>query len=101
MTYASAVYAVGGDGKRADRETVEAVGQVDGVARADEHERGKRDVEPTEVGNQLLEERKDQPRVVQVVAPRATSARDRRPKRDDELQAHLLAGQQSTRRRGA
>ncbi len=39
----------GRDGERTDRQAVEAVGQVDGVRRADQHEHGERHVQQAEV----------------------------------------------------
>ena len=51
------------DRKRADGEPVEAVGQVHGVRRADQHDNRKRDVPPAEIRNERLEKRKDQPGV--------------------------------------
>ncbi len=83
----------GGDGERADRESVEPVGEVDGIAGADQHECRKRHVEPAEVGNQLLEEREDEPRVVQVVR-RQPHQRQADQQRHHDLQPHLLAREQ-------
>ena len=54
----------GGDRERADRQAVEAVGQVHGVRPGHQHEHRERQVAPAEIGNQPLEEREDQPGVV-------------------------------------
>src|SRR5262252_41088 len=53
------------DRHRADRETVEAVGQIHGVGPPDEEEDRERHVLPSQIQNQPLEEREDEPRVVQ------------------------------------
>ena len=84
-----------GDREDADRQTVEAVGQVDGVRLGDQHEHRERQVPPAEIRNQPLEERKDQPRVVDALLLRARAAR-RRPRAPiSDLAAHLVARQQA------
>ena len=48
----------GRHGKDADGQPVEPVGQVDGVRPGDTDERGEEHVDPAEIGNEALEERK-------------------------------------------
>ena len=79
-----------GDRERADRQTVEAVGQVDGVR----HTRPARTPRTAgshqpEIRNQPLEERKDQPRVVGAVSAPAPAARRRRRCATSDLQPIL------------
>ena len=64
----------GRDREDADRQAVEAVGQVDGVRLGDEHEHRERHVAPAEIRNEALEEREDQPRVVEARRARARAA---------------------------
>ena len=47
----------GRDREHADRQAIEAVGQVDRVGRPDQDQRREGDVEPADVGNEPLEER--------------------------------------------
>ena len=62
------MYAVSGNREDADRQAVEPVGEVHGVGFGDEHEHGERQIPDAQIGNEALEERKDEPRVVQALA---------------------------------
>ena len=46
----------GGDGKDADRETIEAVREIDRVARANQHQDGEPRVQPVQVRYEPFEE---------------------------------------------
>ena len=80
----------GGDRKRADRQAIESIGEVHRVRRGDEHEDGERQVPPAQFRNEPLEERKNEPRVVDVVlGQHQQDDADRRG--DQNLVAHLVA----------
>ena len=73
-----------GDADQPDGQTVQAVGQVDGVGRADDDDHDKRNVEPAQVDEQLLHERHGQMGAVGVAGwyrkmAMATEARICRP----------------------
>jgi hypothetical protein len=83
----------GSDRKRADREAIEAVGQVHGVRCADEHDNRKEHVAPAQVGNQRFEERENQPRVVErrLVVVRQVNQHRANQQGHDDLAEDLVA----------
>ncbi len=83
----------GRDREDADREAVEAVGQVHGIRFGDQHEHREREVADAEVRNQVLEEREDEPGVVEAVALQ-DQQRDADRHADEDLKPHLVARQQ-------
>ena len=64
----------GGDAEHADRQAVEAVGEVHRVGPADADERREQHVDPAEIRDAALEEREDEVRVVQIDAASAPAA---------------------------
>ncbi len=84
------------DGEHADRQSVEAVGEVDFVGGADEKDHGEHHVEPPEIRNEALEEWKDQARAVQRgLVIRQQQQRQTDGRRGDDLPAHLVAWEQA------
>src|SRR5688572_6550655 len=85
--------------ERADREAVEAVGQVYGVRPRHEHERGEQQIPPPQVRDQVLEEGKDQTRVVERrILLGEQNDRETDAQRDEELSSDLVARAQSVMR---
>jgi hypothetical protein len=80
----------GGNHHRPDRQTVEAVGEVDGIAGTDNHQNRKGDVEEAKIGTEGLEEGEGHGRF------KAAVIKEERCYAGDERQPeHLLAGGES------
>ena len=80
-----------------NRQAVEAIGQVDRVRRADQHEDREGHVDPAQIGNQALEEREDHAGVVErrlrVVSQQNQRRSDERG--DTNLSEYLVARPQA------
>jgi hypothetical protein len=81
-----------GDSKRADGQPVETISEVDRIRGAHQHHDGEQHVKPAEIRDQILEEREDEPRVVQRrVVRREHHHRHAHAEPDEDLPAHLVA----------
>ena len=85
--------------EHADGQAVQTVRQIDRVGCADQHEHGKRHVEPAEVRDDSFEKRKDQPRVVQRwFLAGEDHQRNSDGQADHDLPTHLVARPQAVMR---